>query len=90
MKSILNIIINLFSKKTGILKFFYKVISLAEKIITYLQDKRLDKIRKQTDKEIKEAEKKLDNACDSGNLSDLFDATEQFKQSKLKQKELLK
>jgi hypothetical protein len=36
MKSILTIIINLFFKKTGILKFFYKVISLVEKIITYL------------------------------------------------------
>lgn len=71
----------------NLIKLLCGIVSVIGKIIDYLQDRRKDKIRQQSEKEIQKAEKKIDDACDKGGIDDLFDATEELKKAKQKKKE---
>lgn len=70
------------------MEFLFYAIQFFSKLIDFLANKRKDKIKKEAEQKIDKAEKKIDNACDSGNIQDLFDAAEDMKNAKKLIKEI--
>ena len=71
----------------NVIKLLCCMVSVAEKIVDFMSEKRKDKLKQEAQKELSNAEKAVDQACDSGDLNDLFDAAAEIKRVKKKIKE---
>ena len=72
----------------NLLKTLSEFFATVGKVIDFLRERRIDEKKSEAGKEVKAAEKKIDKACDSGGLDDLFDAASELANAKRKQKEI--
>jgi len=80
MENIWNFLKQLFSGKFADL--LCALARAAEKMFDFLAERQTSQAEKQKQKQIEKAEKKIDDACDTGDLSDLFDAAAELKKAK--------
>ena len=71
----------------NVIKLICSALAFADKVLDYLRESKKDKALKQAEAELKKAEKKVDDACDGGGVDELFDAAEELKKARRKEKE---
>lgn len=70
----------------NLIKLLCGAVSVTGKIIDYMHDRYKDKTKQQIEKKIENAEKKITDACDNGNIGSLFEAVDELKKAKQKEK----
>jgi hypothetical protein len=71
----------------NVVRLVCSALALADKVLDYVRESRKDKALKQAEAELKKAEGKVDDACDKGGVDDLFEAAEELKKARRKEKE---